>query len=148
MTEANGHDTDIPTVSLAGKQWPIPELGVRQLRKVRRKIFEIHDLLKTAKVGGDIVKLFVELTDEQYDALCDVVYWSLTRAHKDMKREEFDDMAIGDGDLLRAFFVIRAQSGLFMPAAEGDGAGEAEAPENPGRTASPSLTGIESSPAP
>ena len=115
MTEPGPHDADAPTVELNGKTWPIPPLAIKQLRKVRRPLIDLTDAIAAAgwaKLGD----FFVSLSEEQYSALLDVVFHGLTRAHPDLKREEFDEWPVHDTDLLRAFFVVRAQSGLFVMA--------------------------------
>src|SRR5260221_7604959 len=110
MIEPAEHDADTPTMRLAGKDWPVPELGVRQLRKARRKIFDLTDVLiikapKNEKGEAELGDAYVSLTEEQYGDLCDVIYWGLTRAHAKLSREEFDEWPCKDSELMLGFFV-------------------------------------------
>jgi hypothetical protein len=116
--------TDTPEVSLAGRRWPVPELAVRQLRAVRRPLIDLSEAIAATEsetTGARVLKL----TTEQYEALCEVVYQGLTRAHPELTREQFLDLAATDLELFTAFLTVRRQSGIFVPAAEAPPSGEA-----------------------
>lgn len=122
-----------PFVTLAGKQWPIPMLVPRQLRNCRRQIIDLTDaiapdvplaqegdaagLAAVAESTGDKV---MAMTNSQWERLQEAVYWGLTRAHPTMTMEEFLDMPSTDGDMFKAFLVVRTQSGIYTPVKEGD----------------------------
>jgi len=111
MTKPNHHDA--PSVVLAGRKWPIPELGVRQLRAVRRPLIDLTDAI--AETESETTRERVlRLSSEQYEAMCEVVYQGLTRAHPELARDEFLDMTCTDAEILLAFLVVRRQSGVFV----------------------------------
>jgi len=106
-------DDNTPRVTLGGKTWKVPELGIRQLRLVRRPIIDLTDaLVETAdETTGERV---MKLTETQFGQMCDVVYHGLTRAHPALSRDEFEAMAATDGEIFLAFLVVRRQSGIYV----------------------------------
>lgn len=127
MTEPAKHDSDTPTVLLAGKAWPIPKLVPRQLRHCREALLEMNRVVaKSAIVGSNgklLIDAFTVLSDEQYEKLLLAPVWrALTRAHPDMPFDELLDMDLDDSELVAAWFVVRQQSGLFIEVKEGGGA--------------------------
>lgn len=101
-----------PVVTLAGKRWRIPELAVRQLRAVRRPIIDLTEAIaetSDATTGERIMRL----SGAQFEAMCEVVYQGLTRAHPALGRDEFLDMACTDAEIFLAFLVVRRQSGIY-----------------------------------
>ena len=115
MTEPAPFDASVtPSVTLAGKQWPIPPLATRQLRKVRTPLYELNDrILKagTTKVG-DLLEIF---TEAEFDRLIvDPVYYGLTRAHPQMTMDQFLDLEATVLELWVAVLVVQKQSGLFV----------------------------------
>lgn len=124
MIEPASCDADIPRVKLAGREWPVPELAVRQLRIVRRPLIDLTDAIaatETETMGQRVMRL----TTAQYEELCEIVYQGLTRAHPSLTREEFLDMQASDMELFMAFLVVRRQSGIFVAAGEAPPTGEA-----------------------
>lgn len=111
--------TDTPTVKLAGREWPVPELAVRQLRVVRRPLLDLTDSLNAfgSKKAGEWL---MKLSPEQYDQLTEVVYQGLNRGTPSFKREEFLELPVNDLDLFTGFLVVRRQSGLFKAVNDDD----------------------------
>lgn len=107
-----------PSVTIQGKEWPILELAPRQLRHVRTALLEMNARLGKAESGDAnqvSLQAFQNLDDGDYDRLVlQPVYWALTRAHPSLTEDEFMDMRWTDGGLITAWFVVRAQSGLFV----------------------------------
>ena len=133
-----------PAIVLAGKNWPIPELSIRQLREVRGPLMELHKRLFKAMYGAsspEIAKLKASATFETLDRndferlVVEPVYWGLTKAHPTLKLEEFLDWSVDEQELVSAVFVVQQQSGLFVPGqkseaapvADGEASGEAKA---------------------
>lgn len=142
MTEPAPVENGTPTVTLAGKQWPIPLLAVRQLRVIREPLIAFNSRIVANAKNGQ-VDSFVSLSSEEYDRfLIQPVYVALTRAHKDMKLDEFLDMPITDGELVAAWFVVRNQSGIFVKVSEKEGGG-ADAPAGEALPNTPNGTGTE-----
>lgn len=126
MTEPAVLPEDVPAVSLGGRLWPIPELAVRQLRVVRRPIIDLTEAIEATETQSTGQRVMA-LGAEQYQAMIDVVYHGLTRAHPALTRDEFFDMAASDAELFLAFLVVRRQSGIYVlrPAGEAATPGEA-----------------------
>lgn len=105
-----------PTMKLAGEKWPVPPLGIKQLRIVVPAMGMLGELRK----GEGVSKT-------QMDAILNVVHTALTRAHPGFPVDEFDEMAITLPELLEAVPVIIEATGLKMDAKEGAKPGEAPA---------------------
>lgn len=106
--------TDAPTITLAGKPWPIPELAPRQLRIVVPGLVRLQGLNTQS------------ITADQMDAIFDVVLAAVRRAHPDTDREAFMDWPISTAELLAALPVIATQAGMLSQGPEKDAApGEA-----------------------
>ncbi|HUO92557.1 MAG TPA: hypothetical protein VMU22_06535 [Rhizomicrobium sp.] len=132
MTDPADHHPDTPTVTLAGRRWPVPELAIRQLRVVRRPLIDLTDQIAatgTETTGERVMKL----STAQYEQMVEIVYQGLSRAHPKLSREEFLDLAATDMEIFQAFLVVRRQSGLFVttPQDEARPVGEAEAEPSP-----------------
>jgi hypothetical protein len=110
MSEAR----DAPTIRLAGKDWPIPELAIRQIRIIVPAMVKLRVL--------DIATI----STEQMDSLFEVVLAAIRRAHPEIEREAFFDWPISLSELLAALPVIVTQAGIGLAAGAGDtSAGEA-----------------------
>lgn len=114
---------DCPRIKVAGQEWPVPLLAPRQNRKIIPGLMS----LKGLKSKPD------ELTEAQFDTLLDIVYLALTRAHPDLKKDEFMDWPVPAHELLDAFPVIAMQTGVVksvpnvpMPGSGAQPAGEAQ----------------------
>lgn len=59
-----------------------------------------------AQALGDCI---ISLTNEQFGKLLHVVHQGLTRAHPDLTREEFDEIAMTPFEALIAFLIVRRQ---------------------------------------
>lgn len=116
---------------LAGQKWPIPDLGPRQLRHCRAALIEMNNRFLNAPESMKVGE-FIKLSDEDYGRLIlDPIYLALTRAHPDMKREEFLDMAAKDMELMLAWFRVRDASGLFQMVAPDETGAAAPAGDTP-----------------
>lgn len=115
-------DGHIPTITLAGQEWPVPVLGPRQNRIVGPNLlsllpkfagFSAKDLKgDAAKIGA----LLARLDTPAYDLLSDAVFFALTKAHPLLTRSMFDDMPIETLELIYALSTLAKQSGLFKDA--------------------------------
>jgi hypothetical protein len=133
MTE---QQEEVLPVAYGGREWQLPELGAKQLRKVRAKIIALTDFLDGVgaetkdKDGKELTAgyRFVHMSDELYSDMLDVVYWGLTRAEPDLVRETFDELKPVDSQLFSAFLKVRRQSGLFVLVPKTEGTPQGEAP--------------------
>jgi hypothetical protein len=85
-----------PTITIAGRAWPVPLLAPRQNRVV------LPGLMRLGKEPA-----------EQYETLLDIVFAALTRAHPSITREEFEDWPIATWELVESIPVIAKQTGLL-----------------------------------
>jgi hypothetical protein len=133
MTEpADFDERTTPVVTLGGRNWPIPELAPRQYTLLWGDLIELTEALDAAEAGAFGSRV-LQLTTAQFAKMQDCVYIGLTRAHPSLTRDEFLDLACSTGDIVRAFLVVRMQTGLFgKRTGDGDRApGEAQAAERP-----------------
>jgi hypothetical protein len=133
---------DNPTIRLAGKDWEIPVLAIRQNRIAAPAIMELLPVfarIGTARASADTDPLWfskLRLSTAEYDLLCDAIFAALGRAYPTMTRSEFDTMPAQLEELLAAFPIVAQQTGIFKPAPTG-------APpqgEAPAGTESPSIS--------
>lgn len=134
MTEPAEFDSSrTPAVTLAGRQWPIPELAVRQLREVRAPLLEFNERIRKLPRENALDAFTTMAKDEFNRLVIEPVFWGLTRAHPKLTMDEFLDMPISDMELIAALGVVQKQSGLFIPAQKMEGnapQGEAKAAES------------------
>ena len=111
-----------PTITLAGREWPLPKLAPRQNRivvpallRLVPKILAARDDADRAGEKGSFAALARYLDSESYDTLTNLVFAALTRATPDLGRETFDTMAIDTFELLSALVPIARAAGLLRP---------------------------------
>ena len=121
--DKNSEAMPVPTISLAGREWPLPKLAPRQNRIVVPalvtlvpKILRARDEANAAGDKTALAALPRYLDTESYDALANVVFAALTRATPSLTRDEFDDMAADTFELLAAVAPIARAAGLLKPA--------------------------------
>lgn len=105
-------DESVPRVALDGKQWPIPKLSMKQMKV-------IVPLLQTFVDQGNLRKSVV--SEDGLAALETIVLAGLQRGHKDMTREQFEEMAVGLPELAQAVVVVARQTGAYDGTKAGDG---------------------------
>ena len=141
-------DRSIPRVALAGREWPIPELVWRDLKKCRQQLLELSALIRTniaarepvASDAGDDVRAASDLlamsevlqglSNEDFDRLVmGPIHAGLVAGHPSLTREELDGWVIDEPDRQWAWLVVRGQAGLFV---KQDDAAVQEKEEAPG----------------
>lgn len=125
---------DAPRVTLAGKEWPIPQLAIGQAKKVVPAIMSIGPaLLRVAEAAerndqAAMVQAMASFDEAAFEKLADIVFNALRRAHPNMGRGEFENMPITVTELFMAIPVVFKQVGFLKVAKAGDtAAGEAQA---------------------
>jgi hypothetical protein len=108
-----------PTVTLAGEQWPIPMLAIKQNRIVCPLILKVAPSVQM-KDGVSLEGLAKTITPELFENLASLTFVALTRAHKDMTMAAFDEMEITIFELMGAFPVIAAATGIVRMAKPGE----------------------------
>ncbi|HXN32444.1 MAG TPA: hypothetical protein VN894_11300 [Polyangiaceae bacterium] len=127
MTEPNAKllaDESMARITLAGVEWPVPKLAIKQ----NAQIFPlVMAYLKNPQAALS--------TFEGIQGLSTMAFVALQRAHESLTRAEFDNMTITVDELVGAFQVVIAQSGLRTKekanGVPGPLAGTAETPSPP-----------------
>jgi hypothetical protein len=108
------------SITLAGREWPVPKLAPRQNRivvpalvELIPKILAARDAAHAAGERGSFATTARYLDTPGYDTLATLVFTALTRANPDLAREQFDDMAIDTFELIAAVRTIALQAGLL-----------------------------------
>jgi hypothetical protein len=116
----NHNTTAAPTITLAGREWPVPKLAPRQNRivvpallELVPKILRARDAADAAGEKGSYATLARYLDTAGYDTLTTLVFTALTRANPSLARESFDDMAIDTFELVAAVVPIARAAGLI-----------------------------------
>jgi hypothetical protein len=110
-------DAGAPTITLAGKAWPIPMLAVRQNRLV------VPAVRVWAKDAAGVFD-----STPAYDNALSAIFNALLRAHPDITRAEFDELEITAPEVNGSFVVIAIATGLFTERGEPSGPSQGEAP--------------------
>lgn len=100
-------DGTTPTISWAGKEWPVPLLAPKQNRQVIPAAMRSRASI-TKVIGGQ-----EPLTTEEYDDLSLIVFYGLKRAHPNLTRDQFDDTPLSIRDLMVAVTVVSQQTGIM-----------------------------------
>ena len=105
-----------PTVTLAGREWPVPFLTPRQQKHVLPALFDLAPVLASltpqAKKLTDVQTISL-LTPEMYDKLILAVFWGLKKGHPMMTRDQVEDMDITPKELIQSLEIISRQTGLL-----------------------------------
>jgi hypothetical protein len=127
---------DAAQVILAGKPWPVPLLAARQNKIIDPLILSLLPIF--VQWQSDKAAALAQLGQTQYDALLEIAFVALKRAHPQLVREQFLDMPITLPELIAAFSIIAQQTGVFARGAPG----EAEAGNAQTGTASSPMSAI------
>jgi hypothetical protein len=124
-------------VTLAGREWFVPVLAMRQARVVVPALMRLMPVLQEMQSGQP--SAMARLSEENYDAIIAVVHAALTRAYPELSRESFLDLPASTPELVAALGVVTRQTGFFKPAEDagqvlgetlGETAKPATAPQN------------------
>lgn len=140
-----------PVVTLAGREWFVPILAMRQARIVVPGLMRLMPVLQSLQSGD--ASAMAQLDEETFEAILDVVHAALTRAYPTLTREAFLDLPASTPELIAALAVVTRQTGFFKA---GDAAGEAlgetpkasTAPRDVSTGSSPITANVPASPGP
>lgn len=105
------------TIVLAGREYAIPQLAIRQNRHVEVLAARHRDYyVRAYKANGELMLL--DLTEGEATDFSEIVYWALTRALPTLTKEQFEAMPITMTEVMTALPACLVQSGLFKVAAE------------------------------
>jgi len=115
-----------PVVTLAGREWFVPVLAMRQARVVVPGLMRLMPVLQAMQTGDAVA--MSHLSQENFDTIVDVVHGALTRAYPALTREAFLDLPASTPELVAALTIVTRQTGFFKPAdALGEPLGETRA---------------------
>lgn len=107
-----------PRVTLAGKAWPVPKLGIAQNIVVGPIVARRMKQLATISGAASLDVL----SEDMIQDLAMAAFQALRRGHGDLRRAEFDEMPIDIMELVTALPVIAQQTGLYRAAKAGESA--------------------------
>lgn len=111
-----------PVVTLAGKDYPVPPLVIRQQREVVPALGRIAEFFKGRESA-------LEITKAMYDDFSTVIYWGAVWPNNKVQSVDFViDLPLSLAEIFSAINVIRQQTGLFKAAPEGASTGESIPP--------------------
>jgi len=122
--------TGAPVISLAGREWFVPLLAMRQARVVVPGLLRLMPVLQALQSGEPAA--LARLDGENFDAVIDVVHAALTRAYPALTREAFLDLPVPTPELIAALTIVTRQTGFFR---EVDPLGESARETPPAATA-------------
>ncbi len=100
-------------VTLAGREWFVAVLAMRQARIVVPALMRLMPVLQNLQAG---LEGAAQLSEKDYDAILDVVHAALTRAYPRLTRDAFLDLPASTPELISALAVVTRQTGFFKPA--------------------------------
>jgi hypothetical protein len=117
--------SDLPKISLGGREFPVPELAVAQLREV------FPALARLAILAND-PDFLVHLNRDDFSLLIDTVWVGIAAGTPGFARQDFEKLPAKPIEFALALNVIARQSGMIERKEAGNGAvGEAVAASLP-----------------
>jgi len=114
-------------VSLGGRQWVLPHLPFRAIKKIQPALFQVYSELGGAAISTASV---ARLSEAQLDRLAEATYLAIAHVDPELTREAFLDLRFSVGELMQAFPAVAASAGLraAQPAASSQRESAQEAP--------------------
>lgn len=97
--------TQNPTVSLGGREFPVPELAIEQLREVFPALTRLATL-------SDQPDFLLRMTKEEFSLLIDTVWVGVAAGSPGFTRQEFEKLPAKPLEFATALNVIALQSGM------------------------------------
>jgi hypothetical protein len=97
------------TVTLGGRQWSLPHLPFRAIKKIQPILFQLYADLGGAGASPADISRFDEA---RLDRLSEAAYLAIATVDKELSREAFLELRFSVGELLLAFPSIARASGL------------------------------------
>lgn len=95
-------DETIAKISLGGKEWPVPPLPWRVVKKLMPKMSKCA-VIDTAN-----------LTDEKMEAIGDVMFLAVSAGTPELKRDDFENLAMSMREMINAIPIIAKQADLKL----------------------------------
>ena len=96
-------------VSLGGRQWNLPHLPFRAIKKIQPALFQVY-----AELGGAAISTasVAQLSEAQLDRLAEATYQAIAHVDPELARDAFLDLPFSVGELMLAFPAIANAAGL------------------------------------
>ena len=118
-------EIDTPSVTLGGKQWPVPKLAVKQNKIIDPLILGFLPVF--AEWTSDRASALSKIDGPKYNDLLNIAYVAIRKA-SDIKRDDFEELPITLPELIAAFGIIAQQTGIFQRAEPGEAPGVGNPP--------------------
>jgi hypothetical protein len=115
-------------ITLAGKEYFVPMLALRQLRTVVPGLAKLLPVLNEARGRLSAGDWAGALNTEDVDIVVDIICTALTRAYLDVTVDDILDLDASFGELFAAIAVVAKQTGLFVAAPSGEAQGAETTP--------------------
>ena len=117
-------------VSLAGRQWALPHLPFRAIKKIQPALLQIY-----SELGGGAMSLvsIAQMSEAQLDRLAGAAFDAIAHVDAALTREAFLDLPFSVAELIQAFPAIAQAAGLRAAAPLASDAAR-EAPPEPGKS--------------
>ena len=112
-------------VALGGRQWTLPHLPFRAIKKIQPILFQLHAELGGAEASAASLARF---TEAQLERLAEAAYHAIAVVDKDLAREAFFELPFSVGELMLAFPAIARAAGLRAVARDSHATAEASRP--------------------
>lgn len=123
---------DNPKVMLGGREFPVPELGIYQLRKV------VPAMSKLVRIFDDPAGALMAFDEESFDLMLDTVFVGIAPGSPGFTKADFDKLPAKPLELAMAMRTIALQSGMAQAKKPGE-------PDTGEALATASSTGMKSS---
>lgn len=139
----------IPAVFIGGREWPIPELVWRDLRKCRQELIELNarvgeavsasrgpedesEIDRGARNMVVLAQVFRDLSNDDFERLVMApIHVGLCAASPALTRDEFFGWRTTEIERQLAWLTVRRQSGLFIFQGETTQSGEGSGAQSP-----------------
>jgi hypothetical protein len=115
-------------IALAGRQWGLPHLPFRAIKKIQPALFQIYVELGGAAMSTASV---AQLSEAQLDRLAEATFQAIVHTDPDLSKEAFLDLPFSVSELMRAFPNVARAAGLHAA-----GPADASQREAPGESIS------------
>jgi len=112
--------SEIVSITLAGREFKIPPLPIKVVRKVMPRATRLSKLQLAPET----------LSDQDMDELCEIVFYGISFGMPQFKMDDLDSMVVDFPELIAAVAVVIMQCGgkkTDPKAAQSDPQGEAQA---------------------
>ena len=107
-------DEDLPSVTLDGKDYKVPQIAFREASKILPLVNSTFAMMRTNA-----------FTEDSLLTLATIVFYGLKRQHPDLTLDAVLDMKVSFGEMMNAALVVCRQCGLNMKdEAPGEAKGE------------------------